>query len=277
MRSLPFSPIPNKYVHAMSKSTSYYTIIVILATLTLTNLVKSQTFWLMVHDEVEVVSIEANNELKIPKAIIVKDNDSHAGASHWRDNITATIFWVGEDACKANPVHNHASSWDVKWMQSYGGVDCPVKRKGLHPVHFKPKMNPFYIALPYNDIASDGVSHKEEAPKVISWYHDEYKSKYKSVCKGKWLAIKHGDKICYAQWEDCGPFYTNDYEYVFLGKQPKKNRNSNAGIDLSPAVRDFLGVKSGEQVSWKFVDELDVTSGPWTKWLPYQGILTKYP
>ena len=32
----------------------------------------------------------------------------------WRRNITATVFWVGEDASQNNPVHNHASAWDGK-------------------------------------------------------------------------------------------------------------------------------------------------------------------
>jgi len=232
----------------------------------------------MVHDEVNVACREANTQQReASESNYVTASIYQKKLNEWRKNITATVFWVGEDACSANPVHNYASSWDVNWMKSYGGVDCPVKRSGLRPKKFKPKMNPFYIALPYNDIASKGYSHKKEASKVISWYHDEYKSKFESVCKGKWIAIKHGDKICYAQWEDCGPFYTNDWEYVFLGKQPKKNRNSNAGIDLSPAVRDYLDISSGEKVSWKFVDDLDVASGPWAKWLPYQGILTKYP
>ncbi|MGJ8656874.1 MAG: hypothetical protein ACSHX6_10535 [Akkermansiaceae bacterium] len=232
----------------------------------------------MVHDEINVANRAANSQKFVSaRNIIASTSRDQKNPTEWRNNITATVFWVGEDACEANPVHNYASSWDVNWMKSYGGVDCPINRVGLRPKKFQPKMNPFYIALPYNDIARNGSSHKEEAPKVISWYHEEYKSKFESVCKGKWIAIKHGNKICYAQWEDCGPFYTNDYEYVFLGKQPKKNRNNNAGIDLSPAVRDFLGVRSGQKVSWKFVDDLDVQSGPWAKWLPYQGILSKYP
>ncbi len=256
--------------------------VVVFACLFISNNAKAQTFWLMVHDEVDVADRNANDLHHAEHEANSKINYVTASSyqkrlNEWRKNITATVFWVGEDACPANPVHNHASSWDVNWVKSYGGVDCPVKRKGLHPKLFKPKMNPFYIALPYNDIASNGYVHKPEAAKVIGWYHDEFKSKFTSVCKGKWIAVKHGDKICYAQWEDCGPFYTNDWEYVFLGKQPKKNRNSNAGIDLSPAVRDYLGIQSGQKVSWKFVDDLDVESGPWAKWLPYQGILTKYP
>jgi len=244
----------------------------------ISNITNAQTLWLMVHDEINIASRNANAQLNNqPEKKLNTTSSYNKNSSKWRKNITATVFWVGEDACRANPVHNHASSWDVNWVKSYGGVDCPKKRLGLRPKHFKPKMNPFYIALPYNDIASKGYTHKKEAPKVISWYHDAFKSKFKSVCKGKWIAIKYGNKTCYAQWEDCGPFYTNDYEYVFLGKQPKKNRNSNAGIDLSPAVRDYLSITSGDKVSWKFVDDFDVTSGPWEKWLPYKGILTKYP
>mgnify|MGYP000439294172 CR=1 FL=1 len=196
-----------------------------------------------------------------------------ANYKSWRKNITATVFWVGENACPANPVHNHSSSWDKNWKKSYGGVDHPYKRKGFHPVGFTPKMNPFYIALPYNDIARKGYGHRKEASRVIWWFTQDYKGRAKSVCKGKWVAVKFGDKICYAQWEDCGPFFTDDWEYVFRGKVPKQNRNQNAGIDISPAVRDYLGVKSGEQVSWKFVEELEIVQGPWKKWVPDQKML----
>lgn len=276
MSSVPHHCQPN-ITHTKSTKRFYQVIVMLILCILFPNKLKAQTFWLMVHDEINVASAEAHSQQSITSNKHLPTSHYKNNLSDWRKNITATIFWVGEDACSANPVHNHASSWDVNWVKSYGGVDCPVQRLGLRPKRFSPKMNPFYIALPYNDISSKGYTHKKEASKVISWYNEEYKSKFDSVCKGKWIAVKHGDKICYAQWEDCGPYYTNDYEYVFLGKQPKKNRNNNAGIDLSPAVRDYLGIRSGEKVSWKFVDDLDVASGPWAKWLPYQGILTKYP
>ena len=37
----------------------------------------------------------------------------------------------------------------------------------------------------------------------------------------------------------------------------------SAGIDVSPAVRDYLKLKGGAKVSWKFVSDASVRRGPW--------------
>ncbi|MEO1856515.1 MAG: hypothetical protein ABGY95_03985 [Rubritalea sp.] len=181
----------------------------------------------------------------------------------WKRDIPVTVFWVGEDATE----HKHASSWDPNRKQNYGGFDDPNDRSGYFPAKFKPKLNPFYIALPYNDVARSGGRFKLEAPGLIKWFWRAAKAPGQSVCKGRWLAIHYGHKVCYAQWEDCGPFYTDDHAYVFQNSRPKPNRNGNTGLDVSPAVRDFLGVKSGQRVSWKFVESADVPQGPWSEWV----------
>ncbi|MGB0776139.1 MAG: hypothetical protein ACPGUY_09850, partial [Akkermansiaceae bacterium] len=93
----------------------------------------------------------------------------------------------------------------------------------------------------------------------------KYRGNWASVCKGKWVAIHYRGKVCYAQWEDCGPFNTDDWQYVFQGRQPKPNPNGNAGIDVSPAVRDFLGIRSGYKVAWKFIQDEQVPVGPWQR------------
>ncbi|MCP5538334.1 MAG: hypothetical protein H7A51_19135 [Akkermansiaceae bacterium] len=202
-----------------------------------------------------------------PKARIVQeDPEPWADTRHrWRRGITATVFWIGEKSSERNPTANHASSWDPNWQLNYGGVDAPENRLGFRPAAFTPRLNPFYIALPYNDIAPGG-GHHPEAAKVIPWYWKSYKGSWSSVCKGRWIAIHYRGKVCYAQWEDCGPFNTDDWQYVFKGQQPKPNPNGNAGIDISPAARDFLGIRSGYRVSWKFAEEGEVPDGPWTQW-----------
>ena len=40
----------------------------------------------------------------------------------------------------------------------------------------------------------------------------------KSVIKNKWIKITANGKTAYAQWEDCGPFIYDDFNYVFEGK-----------------------------------------------------------
>ena len=182
----------------------------------------------------------------------------------WKKNITATVFWVGEAPSGANKTANYASSWDQNWSRSYGGYDNPdpKARRNYIPKSFTPKQNPFYVALPYNDVASGG-RHKPEASKVIPWFRAYKPVPGRTVCKGQWLQILHNGKSCFAQWEDCGPWTTTDHNYVFGNSKPQNTRNGGAGIDISPAVRDYLGLKSGEKCHWRFVPFHRIPNGPW--------------
>ena len=82
-----------------------------------------------------------------------------------------------------------------------------------------------------------------------------FKSTYvrdgQSVLKGRWSAIRHGNKVCYAQWEDVGPFRTDHWQYVFGNERPRPNRNHDAGLDVSRAVRDYLSLDGIDSCDWK--------------------------
>src|SRR5581483_5165246 len=168
-----------------------------------------------------------------------------------------------------NPVPNFSSSWDLNWEQSYGGYDNPnpgSRNRNYAPVNFVPRQNPFYVALPYNDV-THGTT-KPEAKVVIPWFRDVASSRGwsegQSVCHNRWIAIRnHSGKVCYAQWSDCGPFRTDHWQYVFGNEKPKPNLNGGAGLDVSPAVRDYLQLSSTDVTDWKFVDALEVPNGPW--------------
>lgn len=183
----------------------------------------------------------------------------------WKTDITATVFWVGEKPTENNPTPNNKSSWDTEWQKNFGGFDDPDPSRrspNFCPVDFIPQLNPFYIALPYNDCL-DYRTHKPEAARVIPWFKERYARDGKSVLKGTWVAIRYGNRVCYAQWEDCGPFVTDDHEYVFGNARPKNTSNSGAGIDISPAVRDYLGIPGKAKCDWRFVDTTEVPPGPW--------------
>ena len=190
----------------------------------------------------------------------------------WKRNITATIFWVGETPTPNNPTPNHASSWDTQWQKNFGGFDDPNNRAtvGYRPAAFVPKLNPFYIALPFNDRV-DHQYIKPIVPKVVPWYHISLVQKGKSCLKGRWVEIFYNNQSCFAQWEDCGPFNTTDWQYVFGNARPKNLSNKGAGIDLSPAIRDYLKLKSGAKVSWRFVEKVSVKQGPWSKYMNGTG------
>jgi len=183
----------------------------------------------------------------------------------WKTDIVATVFWVGETPTENNPTPNNKSSWDPAWQKNFGGFDDPdpAKRTSSYcPVNFTPTQNPFYIALPYNDCI-DYSAHKPEASRVIPWFKKAFVRPGKTVLKGTWLAIRYGNRVCYAQWEDCGPFVTDDYDYVFGNARPKNTQNRGAGLDISPAVRDYLGMSSSGKCDWRFVDVSEVPAGPW--------------
>jgi hypothetical protein len=182
----------------------------------------------------------------------------------WKRNIVTTVFWIGEQPSGNNPVPNQTSSWDKEWTKNYGGFDDPNRahRSNYIPVKFTPRQNPFYCALPYNDKAHTG--HRPEAPRVVPWFNEAYQGPAVSTCKDRWVAIHKGNRTVYAQWEDAGPFRTDHWQYVFGNERPKPNLNKGAGLDVSPAVRDYLGLNETDVTDWRFVEFSEVPRGPWS-------------
>ncbi|HET8884223.1 MAG TPA: hypothetical protein VFM68_02010 [Candidatus Saccharimonadales bacterium] len=177
------------------------------------------------------------------------------------ENITATVFWVGEEANESNDyIHNRSSAWTKNWVAAYGGVDSYDDRCGFLPCDFTPRENPFYFALPFSDYDENGLKPADEL-QVIPWYDGEIEAGT-SVLKNRWIKVTHDSTVAYAQWEDVGPFKLEDADYVFGSAQPAEPR---AGLDMSPALADYLGIDGRETVSWRFVEESDVPPGEWTK------------
>ena len=190
------------------------------------------------------------------------------GRYPWKLSIVTTIFWIGEHAGGNNPVPNYRSSWDAAWTANYGGYDNPdpAGRRNYVPVNFVPRQNPFYVALPYNDV--EGGHTKPEASHVIPWFKSAFVRDGQTVLKSRWIAIRHGNRICFAQWEDCGPFRTDHWQYVFGNERPRPNLNQGAGLDASPSVRDYLGLGNKDVCDWKFVEFREVPPGPWAMYGP---------
>ncbi len=187
-----------------------------------------------------------------------------SGRYPWKSNIVTTVFWVGEPVSGNNFTPNYASSWDASWSRTYGGFDNPdpAARRNYIPVKFVPQQNPFYCALPYNDVTRGTT--KPESRRCIPWFREAFQREGQSVCRNRWVAIRNrAGKVAYAQWSDCGPFRTDHWQYVFGSERPKPNLNGGAGLDVSPAVRDYLGLSSTDVTDWKFIDTKDVPHGPW--------------
>ena len=193
--------------------------------------------------------------LKVEPQVFVPTSSKPAVQRYsWKNNIVTTVFWIGEQAGGNNPVPNN---------RSYGGFDTPDRsdRRNYIPISFVPHENPFYCALPYNDVTHG--QFKPEAPLVVPWFKRYYTGQGQTVCQHRWIAIRKGNRTCYAQWEDCGPFRTDHFQYVFGNEKPKPNLNHGAGLDVSPAVRDYLGLQPTDVTDWQFVDPDNVPAGPW--------------
>lgn len=159
------------------------------------------------------------------------------------ENISVTIFWVGEEATEDNGfISNLQSAWDDRWLEHSADE------------------NAFYFALPYNDFDED---ERKSGSEEIYWAKEKNWSESESMCKNRWIRIIKGNSTAYAQWEDVGPFEEDDLDYVFGDSLPKNKINNNAGLDVSPAVRDYLNLEDIDSVSWQFVDFSEVPAGPW--------------
>lgn len=203
--------------------------------------------------------------LAIPLFIIVFTIAAYPSSSFldpsYKKTLT-TVFWVGEASTPQNDfIPNDKSAWDSSWQNRFGGIDDPENRCGYNPCAFTPKENPFYFALPYNDLDDQG--NRKNSAGQIPWF--EEKNDHQSVLKNSWLTITYHDQTCYAQWQDVGPNETDDFDYVFGEAPPSNTFGISAGLDISPAVRDCLKMTTNDNVYWKFITDSEVPPGPWQK------------
>jgi len=196
-------------------------------------------------------------------------------------NITATVFWIGEPRGNGSTENNAVSAYDDRWQAHYGGVDdySPVRRYPYFP-RFTPRENPFYLDLPYDDFLPDGEPRPDRM-RVVPWARRKApqieaaarEGRPYSLLKNRWVKIQHRrdgrTRTCYGQVEDAGPYVYDDARYVFGDDdpRPRSHRAHNAGLDVSPALRDCLGFSGlnndANRVDWRLVDRAQVPSGPW--------------
>jgi hypothetical protein len=195
-----------------------------------------------------------------PQVVLPIRQRASADAKYpWKLNIVTGVFAI-----------RRASAWDPEWEKHYGGFDNPRReaRNGFAPAKFRPALNPFYVALPYNDVDANGT--KPEARALVPWFADTIARDGQSVLQGRWIAIRKNRAnaasiLCCAQWSDCGPGAPEQGDYVFGNALPRWNANMGQGLSVSAAVRDFLELRDRDVTDWKFVEAGEVPPGPWTE------------
>ena len=186
----------------------------------------------------------------------------------WKINIFTTKFWIGEGSTPISNTTNVESAWDEEWRSNNGGTDTPDDRRGYMPASHAARENPFYVALPFNDLA---YPDKTRRWLPAGWYIPPKGGKQVSSCKDRWVEIKNAQgETCYAQWEDVGPLRYDHAEYVFGDERPDTYTSAGwdrAGLDVSPAVFDYLNLSGKNSITrWRFVDYADVVPGRWLQY-----------
>ena len=106
------------------------------------------------------------------------------------------------------------------------------------------------------------MAFQAKAIRYVPWFKRDYTARYQSTCKGKWVLVHYRGKFAFGQWEDVGPFRVDNAEYVFGNAAP--NTPTGAGLDVSPAIRDYLVLQGkDDRCDWRFVEPWEVPQGPW--------------
>jgi hypothetical protein len=188
----------------------------------------------------------------------------HTQTYPWKTNIITTVFWIGEGGSSVSSTDNYKSAWNADWIHQNGGSDDQDDMSGYASSLHASTLNPFYIALPFNDLV-----YPDKARRWIpsSWFKPPRNGKQVSACQHRWVEIKNrAGRTCFAQWEDVGPLRYDHAEYVFGPERP--DTLTRAGLDVSPAVALYLSIdRHGAGItSWRFVDDDDVQPGLWLKY-----------
>lgn len=184
--------------------------------------------------------------------------------------VMTTMFWVGEGADASNDyISNDQSYWDEEWQVHYGGVDGPDCRDGYLPCDFVPQESPFYVALPYGEYDTE-TGELKASVRQVPWYQ---KDAAVPLLKNRWVEVSYRGRTCFGQWEDVGPNEENDFAYVFgSATVPRNTFDAKAGLDVSPALWECLGLVDNDTTSWRFVEERAVPEGPWRETVTTSGI-----
>lgn len=201
--------------------------------------------------------------------------------------IVASTFYIGEEAGPSNAeIDNISTAWNGKAATDFGGADRwgPLDpeqwqgrwydREGLCPAGLSPRQNIFYVALPTPDFDEQGrLPGAFSAAKMGATYLPDLAKRIKNgqewLFKNLWVEVRYDGKVAYGQLEDIGPSADTgtivaDYDYVWGDSStPKNDFGLHAGIDISPAMTDYLGTKGQATVSWRWVPQANVPDGPW--------------
>jgi len=178
----------------------------------------------------------------------------------WKTSIVTTVFWVGEQA-GGNNRSKLQKFLDFNWSENYAEPILRFQRTAqLHPNCFYSQAKPLLLCFTVHDVTHG--QFKPEAPLVIPWFKHEYRGRGSRYAEIDGLPFVRQSHLLCAMGRLRSVSHDH-FQYVFGNERPKPNLNHGAGLDVSPAVRDYLGLAPTDVTDWQFVEVRDVSSGPW--------------
>ncbi len=169
----------------------------------------------------------------------------------WKTNISTGTTGPLETPLSDAWTQGSLTTWQENWQRTNPG------RHVLAP-------NPFYISLPFDDIA---FPEKARAWMPATWLGRSEKGKAISGCRDRWVEIKNAQGLsCFAQWEAVGPQGNDQADYIFGSKRPN---GPGRALGVSPEVARYLHLAGGGITSWRFVEDTEVPMGEWLQ--SYKG------
>ena len=176
--------------------------------------------------------------LKVEPQVLIPTSSRPAVQRYpWKMNIVTTVFWVGEEAaetirCLTTRVRGILIGQRITAART-------TRSRAHAGITFQSRSSRGRILSTSRCLitTSRTANSSPEAPLVIPWFKQSYTGPGQSVCRHRWIAIRKGNRLCYAQWEDCGPFRTDHFQYVFGNERPKPNLNHGAGLMFPRGAR----------------------------------------
>ncbi len=191
----------------------------------------------------------------------------------WKTNIITTEFWIGEGSTPISSTTNVASSWDEDWRANNHGSDSPWNRNGYASGSHASTLNPFYVALPFNDLAFPDKARR--------WLPDGWYLAARRMASRSPPARTAGLRSRTRAATSASRSGRMSGRYATTTRNTSSARSARSALATTMPVstshrpwRNTLAsrTKTARRPPWRFVDDEEVRPGAWLK-LDEQAVL----
>ena len=212
------------------------------------------------------MKLRAQALLKVEPQVFVPTTSRFSSSRYpWKTDIVTTVFWIGEHADREQSRSESQEFLGLATGRAITAVTtAPIPHGGTttsRSISSRGRIR-FTVALPYND-----VTHGQFKPEARDWSFRGFDrhSCSRGIRFAKIAGSRSAEAIGSATRNGkivgrSAPTISNTFSRT---NARRPNLNHGAGLDVSPAVRDYLGLRTDVLTDWQFVEVRDVPPGPW--------------